>query len=620
MSGQSSSWFLARGGKRQRLARAGVGANSAAASQPLARDPEVDTLLELWALGFVSSNAIVQIASAAQKAAPRPAMAEIAKLGAHGLCSGNVGRDLSRHLALQNDIARPVLHCLPLLDARFRLPRRVNKPYPIMYPHELVAFMFEKHRPAFNRALLGQKPLSDFWANVDPHDVRLRGHPITSVAGFEELAIPMRLHSDSVPIGRSKTRSLKVVSMSSMVGDGATTWDVKLPLFVLVNKAVAKRRDTDGELDHTWGVAWRILVWSFEAMARAKWPKLDWNGEPFAEKWRRDRAGKRLCGQYEFAWFQFSADMEELSNAYELRHFNSNTPCFRCDCNVTDVPWSDLTPSAVWRSRLFSRVDYYLSQNHPVFSSTVMGLSVQHICLCMMHCMDLGICETICGSTIFLVVMDSGLMGSVDERIDIVFRGLTQAYDALGTIAGERVPYEKVVGVFEDRRSRNPNTDPDLSCKAAQCRHAVPALVLLLDALVPTNSEFEHVRVLMVNLAKFYELTLNAGNFLSHDVAVEARHCLRAVGVHHQYLCNKYLAQHRLLFRVKIKAHMVQHIADDCMFLNPRAGWTYSDEDFMGKMSRIASQCLVARGPLRVGRAIFERWGKLMELRWKRLA
>ena len=105
-----------------------------------------------------------------------------------------------------------------------------------------------------------------------------------------------------------------------MVGDGPTTWGTKLLCFVLSNMAVVRKRRAT---EKTWDVAWRILCWSMEALARGKWPSTDWQGKPF-EDWRQHRTGP-LCGPYKFAWMQLAADMDELSNSYGLEHFNSKS-------------------------------------------------------------------------------------------------------------------------------------------------------------------------------------------------------------------------------------------------------------------------------------------------------
>ena len=79
----------------------------------------------------------------------------------------------------------------------------------------------------------GSCQLEDFWNSFNPRDRRLATHTITTVPNYKSRAIPMRVHSDGVPVGRNKKVSLKVISVSSMIGEGATTWDQKIPVRVL---------------------------------------------------------------------------------------------------------------------------------------------------------------------------------------------------------------------------------------------------------------------------------------------------------------------------------------------------------------------------------------------------
>eukprot|EP00974_Lingulodinium_polyedra_P009032 863696-Lingulodinium_polyedra.AAC.1 len=62
----------------------------------------------------------------------------------------------------------------------------------------------------------------------------------------------------------------------------------------------------------------------------------------------------------------------------------------------------------------------------------------------------------------------------------------------------------------------------------------------------------------------------------------------------------------RQLFYFTEKAHYAQHIALDCLVFkfNPRFGWAYPDEDYMGRMAQVAKACLRGRGPLRLGGAL----------------
>ena len=88
----TSSSFVRRGGKRQRLARADAltresGPSAAAFPSrrgPLEGDEEVEMLVELFALGLMSATAVRDIAATAQRMAPRPQMEALASLGPIG--------------------------------------------------------------------------------------------------------------------------------------------------------------------------------------------------------------------------------------------------------------------------------------------------------------------------------------------------------------------------------------------------------------------------------------------------------------------------------------------------------------------------------------------------------
>jgi len=43
--------------------------------------------------------------------------------------------------------------------------------------------------------------------------------------------------------------------------------------------------------------------------------------------------------------------------------------------------------------------------------------------------------------------------------------------------------------------------------------------------------------------------------------------------------------QNKLLFNIVYKFHSFQHMLENSRFLNPRAHWCFSNQDFVGKMS-----------------------------------
>eukprot|EP00969_Alexandrium_andersonii_P364030 15463245-Alexandrium_andersonii.AAC.1 len=93
-----------------------------------------------------------------------------------------------------------------------------------------------------------------------------------------------------------------------------------------------------------------------------------------------------------------------------------------------------------------------------------------------------------------------------------------------------------------------------------------------------------------------------------------------AAAVHHQTLCHHCMTSNRQLWYVTEKLHMVQHLADDIREskFNARFAWTYSDEDYVGRIKQLAVACLRANGPIKVAPPLLLRYRHLMYYRLQR--
>lgn len=145
------------------------------------------------------------------------------------------------------------------------------------------------------------------------------------------------------------------------------------------------------------------------------------------------------------------------------------------------------------------------------------------------------------------------------------------------------------------------------------------ALRLLVPLLGRDMPKFEELNELVKNLALFYDVCMFHGMWLTDSTAREASDALLAVGVYHQALCSYWMGLRRQLFHLTEKAHYAQHIALDMLAtrVKPRWGWTYADEDYMGRLAQVAKACLRARGMVRVGEAFIFRWRNRVNLLWR---
>ena len=173
----------------------------------------------------------------------------------------------------------------------------------------------------------------------------------------------------------------------------------------------------------------------------------------------------------------------------------------------------------------------------------------------------------------FLLVFDTGLPGNLDSKIAFVWDKLLEGYEALGTSAGERLPYAVYCGIFEKRRGYNPTTPPELHSKAAVGRHCVTVLDYVVRHMAAWAEGFTHdesgelfamVEELFKNYARFYACIAYHGQWLPPEAAQEAHDALLAVGCYHQALCNQFVNRHRKLYHMTEKPTIASTLRWTC--------------------------------------------------------
>ena len=172
-----------------------------------------------------------------------------------------------------------------------------------------------------------------------------------------------------------------------------------------------------------------------------------------------------------------------------------------------------------------------------------------------------------------MLVFDTGLCGSLIDKIDVVWGRILRAYDQLGTPASERCTYALCAAIFDKGRTATPTQYPVIHSKAAVARHCIPAIKIAVQSMAewaPAGGyedapKFAWAFEMLSNLTKFYDSIMFHGQWLSDAAAQEAHDCLQAAGVYHQALCTAFLAEARQLFYLTEKAHYAQHIAIDCL-------------------------------------------------------
>ena len=239
--------------------------------------------------------------------------------------------------------------------------------------------------------------------------------------------IPIAMHGDGVQymaVGRAGGKTLEVLSWGSLLAKGPT--QMTNFLTYLVVKSVVK---SFGFLK-TWQRIWKVLLWSFKALAEGRWPSRDWNGLPFQDKESLDyqKQGELLAEGFSAVLFLLKADLEFLATHFLLEHPGSNTPCCLCQANrdMQSRPWTDCRKVAAWRSTNWTLETWpeHHPKKHPAFS-VPHGIGIDMVFPDLMHCKHLGADQVLVGSVVSWL-MEEFLRGSAKENVEYIWAYVKQ--------------------------------------------------------------------------------------------------------------------------------------------------------------------------------------------------
>ena len=104
--------------------------------------------------------------------------------------------------------------------------------------------------------------------------LQFQSHPVRDRDDFRSKCVPLRLHGDGTPamgVGKAWGKMIDVWSWTSILCRGTT----QLTIFLIYCVHAALRSAKEGH--NTLEVAFRKMVWSFDALWEGTWPVFDWN-------------------------------------------------------------------------------------------------------------------------------------------------------------------------------------------------------------------------------------------------------------------------------------------------------------------------------------------------------
>ena len=180
------------------------------------------------------------------------------------------------------------------------------------------------------------------------------------------------------------------------------------------------------------------------------------------------------------------------------------------------------------------------------------------------------------------------LPGTAESNLTLVWKGVN-AYYALNPSADRYTQMKLSMFVKPD----SPNTKfPKLKGKGAEIRALVPAMHAVWCQYM-SRGDTQHAQIktaLECSVAMDRIIQSNAHVFALSDDDARSFKTMAFTFLLLQNAVGKWYPRHgMMLFDVTVKSHFLAHMALNAHHLNPRLGYCFQGEDYMGKMKRISA-------------------------------
>ena len=157
--------------------------------------------------------------------------------------------------------------------------------------------------------------------------------------------------------------------------------------------------------------------------------------------------------------------------------------------------------------------------------------------------------------------------------------------------------------------------------KAAQARHLLKVLHHICQNRAPLETPQQMHRLeLLKQTETFYEIIEQQPMYMTRAASDACLTATISALLEYTWLARDAINRNMYLWNVVPKFHYWYHVAQQCRFFNPSYGWTFRDEDLMGRIARIGHSCIFGAGGLRMGETLFLKYLLGIFVRFKRRA
>ena len=564
-------------------------------------------LVEEFHFGFLSA---AQVQFAAQLASidgiDNDVLNKLASFGSNGKYPNKVAGEIEKYMETYIKPApapKPQGHEIPLKICKGPMTGYHLMQQYYNLPHVWFAFMYAHFRSIYELRIRGAADaLPEFWGGMDKADPRLTSFPFLRSNDIRAKTYPLIVHGDGVPCtNKGSLDSISVESLCAKFSRNvslATRDIIFLVTGVMSQAMVAKEDEKKTEYAYTKHAMLAPVVDSWLLLESGQFE------------------GNDIAGGDRFIIWAVKGDAEFYCNFFDLPgHWSSNHPCTCCPAHADPTHPDfhlDFSPSAPWKLKTFKLMAKWFEHCRAMEkapnlllrprSHGGLGLVLLAFLKDLLHVGDLGVVKHTNGNILWLLVFSDIISTTRETNMATVWREVQAAYNARGSPS--QFSYI-TISSFCDPKAPGASP-PAMGGKGAENRHLLPILASIwekyYERIVPKAARAgdEHVyERIVLKAARALEGFYDAVDYKTRG------------GYHPMYLppevradlskhCDVYLqcyawlhhnSDGRDLWHLVSKHHSLWHLSAEAVWLSPKVGLAYANEDFMQVTSRIGYSC-----------------------------
>ena len=295
--------------------------------------------------------------------------------------------------------------------------------------------------------------------------------------------------------------------------------------------------------------------------------------------------------------------------------------CKDCLGNRGDINWADFRLGSDWMRTIFTWETWISHYAGDCDCYDMPGVNAFTLMWDSLHVVEKGTAGHIIGNTLQrIIVQNDAVPGSMHKRCDTIWTEIQKEYDVEGVPTNRRL-IKMEVKFFNTEETRNPSDYPQLSghgIKAAQMRYLVKPILNVARRYTDNSPDYDLMLHCLEGLHGYYEIIHIDNIFLERDEATQLLAHVQQACVCYSALSRRAADRGCRMWNLVPKFHYWWHLARFAQYENPRCHWTYSSEDYVGRISKVAQSIIYGTGVLRVGPKVITKFLRALSVRFSR--